>query len=86
MRCLLNYFIHYSINTSLNHFHKKLRVKILQCYLIYHKQALIERGDEAAKQPIDDEENTFLHVAARSGALRSIQASDILFHVDTSKL
>ena len=39
-------------------------------------QALIERGDEAANQPVDDEENTFLHVAARSGALRSIQVSD----------
>ena len=54
--------------------------------IIHHTQALIERGDEAAKQPIDDEENTFLHVAARSGALRSIQASDTLFHVDTNKL
>ena len=54
--------------------------------IIYHTQALIERGDEVAKQPIDDEENTFLHVAARSGALRSIQASDTLFHVDSSKL
>jgi len=34
---------------------------------------LIERGDEFAKQPVDNEKNTFLHVAARSGALKSIQ-------------
>ena len=36
-------------------------------------KALIERGDEAVKQTVDDEENTFLHVAARSGALKSIK-------------
>ena len=38
-------------------------------------KALIERGDEAVKQPVDDEENTFLHIAARSGAFRSIKVS-----------
>ena len=43
------------------------------CHFI---QALIERGDEAANQPVDDEDNTFLHVAARSGALRSVQVRD----------
>ena len=48
-------------------------------------QALIERGDGAANQPVDDEENTFLHVAAWSGALRSIQASETLSY-DFSKL
>ena len=47
---------------------------IIICYLI---KALIERGDEAATQSVDDiTENTFLHVAARSGSLRSIQVSD----------
>jgi len=39
---------------------------------------LIERGDEAAKQPVDNENNTFLHVAARSGALKSIQVKDTI--------
>ena len=54
------------------------------CYV--YVQALIERGDEAAKQPVDDEENTFLHVAARSGALRSVQVRDTFSYVDSSKL
>ncbi|XP_065891015.1 transient receptor potential cation channel subfamily A member 1-like [Dysidea avara] len=35
-------------------------------------KALIERGQEAATQFVDDEENTFLHVAAKSGSLRTI--------------
>ena len=38
-------------------------------------KALIERGDEAAKQTVDDEGNTFLHVSARSGTLKSIRVS-----------
>ena len=44
----------------------------MYCFL----KALIERGGSAVKQPVDDERNTFLHVAARSGALRSIQVRD----------
>ena len=39
-------------------------------------KALIERGDDAAKQSVDDEGNSFLHVAAWSGALTSIKARD----------
>ena len=39
-------------------------------------KALIERGDEAVKQTVDDEENTFLHVAAKSGAIKSIKVSN----------
>ena len=35
---------------------------------------------------MDDEDNTFLHVAARSGALRSVQVSNTLGCVDSSKL
>ena len=53
---------------------------------MYHTQALIERGDGTANQPVDDEENTFLHVATRSGALRSIQVGNTLSYVDSSKL
>ena len=40
---------------------------------------LIERGDEAAKQSVDNEKNTFLHVAARSGALKSIRVKDTIY-------
>ena len=38
---------------------------------------LIKRGEEFAKQPVDNEKNTFLHAAARSGALKSIQVKKI---------
>ena len=44
-------------------------------------KALIERGDEPAKQTVDDEGNTFLHIAARSGALKSIKVSNKIRHL-----
>ena len=45
--------------------------------MILFIKALIERGDDAAKQPVDDEESTFLHVAAWSGAVRSIKVREL---------
>ena len=44
-------------------------------------QALIKRGDEAANQSTDEGGNTFLHVAAKSGALESIKVRDLVITI-----
>ena len=43
-------------------------------YNSFFIKALIERGEDAVKQCVDNEGSSFLHAAAWSGALTSIKA------------